>query len=73
MSQFGKFRPSDPVVSQDNLLNLHLKVSSVEELGHYPNNTIAVFTDDDGALYLYLTTWVVSLLSDLLQTFAVTG
>jgi len=48
MKRFGDFRPHDSVISSDNLLNLHIAVSSVAELNAKPNNTIAVFTQDSG-------------------------
>lgn len=48
MKRFGSFKPIDEVISESSLWNLHLKVSSREDLMDRPNNTVAVFTQADG-------------------------
>lgn len=48
MKRFGSFKPIDEVISESSLWNLHLKVSSREDLMDRPNNTVAVFTQSDG-------------------------
>lgn len=48
MKRFGSFKPIDEVISESSLWNLHLKVSSKEDLMDRPNNTVAVFTRADG-------------------------
>lgn len=48
MKRFGSFRPLDSVISTEDIRNLHLTVSTAAELDLHPNNTIAVFTADDG-------------------------
>ena len=48
MKRFGSFKPIDEVISESSLWNLHLKVESREDLMDRPNNTVAVFTKQDG-------------------------
>lgn len=48
MKIFGSFKPKDLVVSNESLNNMHLKISSLDDLTDYPEQAIAVLTQDSG-------------------------